>query len=272
MVPIELIGMVADLKISKNAALLYVVLLSYVNHKRGDFVVWPSRETLAFQLGVKKAESIDAYMAELKAAGLVTSTERRNGKERLPNLYTLHLTSSVGGTKNGATPPPAKTGKDAGHGVAQENGPGSPESGARVAPKKGEELDLEELDQENKKKSSSRSREHAYLVDDRGLDDDDALWLIQQIENKYQPGNMRGYLGTLDDEDLGWWLDKRNDPLSDLFAAESSETGRANFARALHEMEACEHGTRGGHEVYEPTGWVACAFERRRREFLSGDL
>jgi hypothetical protein len=150
MVPLALLDMVADQKISKNAAVLYVVLLSFVNHKRGDFVVWPSREMLAARLGVNRLATVDAPMAELKAAGLVTTVEQRIGAMRSRNLYTLHLTCSARSTVNRTTDPPAETPPAAGDGAVRKTAQRSTENRAPVVRKTVYELDLGfELDQED---------------------------------------------------------------------------------------------------------------------------
>ncbi|MFD6565432.1 hypothetical protein [Micromonospora profundi] len=134
MIPDELFDLVADGKISKNAAWLYAALLRHHNRKRGDNDVWPARSSLARALGLKKPDSVDGYMDELKALGLVTATERRKGGMKLSSRYTLHLIAGHDDAPAADTP---------------KSGARYPEMGATVTPEQGYELDEPQLHEEN---------------------------------------------------------------------------------------------------------------------------
>jgi len=90
--PLAMLDLVADGKVSKNAAWLYVLLLSHVNWKRGDAKVWPSRRSLAERMNMAQPRAVDRYVEELKDAG-VLSVDRRKvaGAGNDTNLYTLLL-------------------------------------------------------------------------------------------------------------------------------------------------------------------------------------
>lgn len=144
MVPEELFDLVADGKLSKNAAWLYAVLLRRHNRTRADDDVWPSRSTLAKELGLKKPTSVDGYMDELKEQGLVDSAERRSGGLRRSNRYTLNLV--VPNAPHEANPP-AETSVSPAQPATPKTGQRYPQMGATVAPKRGQELDEGELHQ-----------------------------------------------------------------------------------------------------------------------------
>lgn len=73
--------------VSATAVLLYIKLSRYADNQTG--AAWPSRGTLAAELGFKQARGVDQYLAELEQAGAITVEARyRPGtRERLPNVY-----------------------------------------------------------------------------------------------------------------------------------------------------------------------------------------
>jgi hypothetical protein len=92
MVPVELIDMVSEGSLTKEAAWLYVALLSHHNRHRRDDDVWPSRAVLAKEIGLKKADSVDKYLDELREAHLITSEQRRRvGNMKTSSKHTLKL-------------------------------------------------------------------------------------------------------------------------------------------------------------------------------------
>ncbi|HLL69081.1 MAG TPA: hypothetical protein VK453_25700 [Micromonosporaceae bacterium] len=93
-VPTAVVRMLADGRIHHTAFALYSVMLSKVNRKRGDRVIWPSKETLAGELNMKKADNLDKYIAQLEAAGLVLKQRRRESRTKTTNRYVL---ASTGG-------------------------------------------------------------------------------------------------------------------------------------------------------------------------------
>lgn len=74
--------------LSSAAIHLYVVLVKYADNSTGE--AWPSRETLANDIG-KSKDSVDRYIRELVAAGALAVTRRRRAgtKENYSNLYTV---------------------------------------------------------------------------------------------------------------------------------------------------------------------------------------
>lgn len=75
--------------VSPRAVQVYVLLRSFVNTRRDDDRTWPGQRLLARGLGVRKAHTVSAAIAELVAVGAVdvevvtTATGRRN-------IYTVH--------------------------------------------------------------------------------------------------------------------------------------------------------------------------------------
>lgn len=148
MLPDELFDLVCEGKLSKNAAWLYAVLLRRHNRTRADDDVWPSRTTLARELGLKKPESVDGYMDELKEQGLVTVAERRVSGMRASNRYTLALIADADGyPEKGATGRTGKTRVSAGQPDTPKRGQRYPQKGVQATPKSGYELDEGELHQ-----------------------------------------------------------------------------------------------------------------------------
>lgn len=125
MVPLDLLAMVADGKLSKNAAWLYVLMLTHLNQRRGDTKVWPSRRKLAERMNLSQTRGVDRYIAELEHAGLIERDRRRDGRVNDTNLYTLRLTCSGGSALQSTTPRPAKAVVQAGQGVVRSSAPGS---------------------------------------------------------------------------------------------------------------------------------------------------
>lgn len=142
LVPADLIAYVADHKISPTALALYVVLLSHHNRKRGDDYVWPRRESMARALGLSRPQSVDKYLTELRAAGLIIteSSHKQPGMRTSSSRHKLLLV--VRAMRQSAQPyAPERTASYA------------PEEAAGYAPERtrtrGSELDESELDEMN---------------------------------------------------------------------------------------------------------------------------
>lgn len=76
--------------LSPQALALVVYLAQHVNTGRGDRCVWPSRARLAALMGYRKAASVDRYLAELAAAGIITTrTRHRADGGQTSNAYLL---------------------------------------------------------------------------------------------------------------------------------------------------------------------------------------
>ena len=120
-VPMGLFDLVADRKISKNAAWLYALLLGHVNRKRGDAYVWPSRRKLADRMGMSETRAVDRYLDELIDAGLVHRDHRRKGNVNESNRYELLLLPGVGGSAQMNTTPEGGSAQPSTRGSAQTN-------------------------------------------------------------------------------------------------------------------------------------------------------
>jgi hypothetical protein len=141
--PAELIGMVADGRLSITAAWLYVLLLSHVNYKRRDGKVWPSRKTLATKLQLKTARAVDRYVTELTKAGLIERERRVDGKANDTNMYTLAV---VCWPPEDATDPEGGSAPQSTRGGALANTRGSAPQNTGVVLPRAPELDRSELD------------------------------------------------------------------------------------------------------------------------------
>ena len=74
-------------EISVGAKLTYAMLLKYAREMDECF---PGQNRLAEDMGTTR-QSVNAYIGELKRAGLISVKRRGQGK---PNLYTVHLKAS----------------------------------------------------------------------------------------------------------------------------------------------------------------------------------
>jgi hypothetical protein len=77
--------------IPAKAQALYWQLAMHLNQRRGDRVVYPSRQSLAHRLGMKQARSVDRYLTDLIRIGAIDKrTTRIAGGMRARNRYVLH--------------------------------------------------------------------------------------------------------------------------------------------------------------------------------------
>jgi len=74
-------------EISVGAKLTYAMLLKYARELDDCF---PGQDRLAKDLGTTR-QSVNAYIKDLRKAGLITVQRRGQGR---PNLYTIHLKAS----------------------------------------------------------------------------------------------------------------------------------------------------------------------------------
>lgn len=118
-VPVALLAMVERRDLSERAAMLYILLLTHVNTKRGDYKVWPSRRKLARKMLFTVTRSVDRYIAELVDAKLILRDHRWRADDMISdtNMYTLLLIPSGGSAGENTTPPPAETSVSAAQGV-----------------------------------------------------------------------------------------------------------------------------------------------------------
>ena len=73
--------------LTPQAKTLWWALAAHVNRKREGKVVWPSRQTLAAILGMKRPQSVDGYLTELVEAGALRVEQRRMGRMKVRNHY-----------------------------------------------------------------------------------------------------------------------------------------------------------------------------------------
>jgi hypothetical protein len=140
LVPTDLVGMVADGKIGKEAAWLYVALLSHHNRSRRDNEVWPSRAVLAAEMGMSRPQSVDRYLEELRAAGLIASRVRkRSGNMNTSSAHNLLLTVTRTDEEIAS--------RKASHEAMPHSGQRYPLQRTAAVPHRGQELDEVELEE-----------------------------------------------------------------------------------------------------------------------------
>lgn len=149
-IPDTVLDAMAANKLSPQAVALYAVLASYANRESGQ--AWPSRTTLARRLGRKKPDSIDKYVGELVAAGILSKEARYGNRAesvsdvrddthqgRLSNRYTLltrHTPAAV----------------DRGEGYPSQRARATPKRGQGVTRRQGHEQEV--IQQESKTRGS----------------------------------------------------------------------------------------------------------------------
>jgi hypothetical protein len=76
-------------KASPQAKCLYLFLKEYANNHTRE--AYPSRPTLAADMGFARAASVDPYIKELEDLGAITVTRKKlAGGKNVANVYTLH--------------------------------------------------------------------------------------------------------------------------------------------------------------------------------------
>lgn len=161
------------LKASGQAIKLYMILSSYLSPR--SRIAWPARATLASQLGLKKAATVDRYLDELERLGAIEIMARhRPDGGRSSSGYRIlrnssDMTPSVG--KKRGTPVPKK-----GQG-------GVPKKGQAPIPKNGQ-LNLDtNMNLDNPHKSpEGRADAEVEIIDGQldaieVLDDSESQWL-----------------------------------------------------------------------------------------------
>lgn len=116
------------LKASGQAIKLYMILSSYLSPR--SRIAWPARATLAHQLGLKKAATVDRYLDELEKLGAIEIMARhRPDGGRSSSGYRILRNSAdmVPGGRKKNTPPIPKKGQG-----------GVPKKGQAPVPKKGQ--------------------------------------------------------------------------------------------------------------------------------------
>lgn len=150
LVPADLVALVAEGRLTKEAAWLYIVLLGHHNRARKDNDVWPSRAVMAQGMGLKKPQSVDKYLAELREAKLIVSEERRRaGAFNTSSKHTLLLFVPRADEEVAA--------RRASHEAVPRSGQRYPRQRTSDIPHRGHELDEEELEQLSENDSMSRT-------------------------------------------------------------------------------------------------------------------
>jgi hypothetical protein len=244
----------------KVPAALVSTLVAVARHANNEGCnAYPSVPTIAS--ATRKSErQVKRDLAELRQLGLllpgdVRIVEKLFPADRRPAIYDLPLHLRRGDTYDTSRGDMDVTARG-----DMEGETGCHTGSDGVSPTTPKEEDLKKKTQ--KDSSSGRTATLDYVCKRLDLDEDDASLLIQEIKDRHHPDSIGAYLRKMADAELC-------EVLADLLAAASApapNVSRADFARSLHDMPACVHGTRGGHVPYPPTGWVACAIERNNPE------
>lgn len=84
-------------ELSPQAKVLWWALASHVyRRKRDGAVVWPSRQSLAAMLQMKRPQSIDPYLTELDEYGAIKVEPVRLGKMRVRHRYVVRFKPPAG--------------------------------------------------------------------------------------------------------------------------------------------------------------------------------
>jgi hypothetical protein len=254
MVPESTYQAVADKKISRDAGWLYSVLLRHRNRKRGTDTVWPTREVLAFEMGIAKASNVDKYLKQLETAGFVLITHQRLGRMKTRNVYTLlHIPSSARSPNFGTTERPAETQETAGGDDSPNLGLRSPESGTPVVPKLGPEP--YEVLPKGKTSSSARSSCRDRIAVVTGADDDEINLIIEQIKNATTGTvrNLGALIASISDDDI---RDHHEAVVAGNAerAAASHKADLADLRRQIGTYTECPDQIKGGWFPHPDTG------------------
>lgn len=160
------------LKASGQAIKLYMILSSYLSPR--SRIAWPARATLAAQLGLKKAATVDRYLDELERLGAIEIMARhRPDGGRSSSGYRILRNSAdmVPGGQKKHTPPIPKNGQG-----------GVPKKGQAPIPKKGQlNLDTNKNLEEPLKSPEGTTGDGVEILDGQldaieVLDESETLW------------------------------------------------------------------------------------------------
>jgi hypothetical protein len=124
--PFAVVSYALAAAVSGNALKLYVILSRYADNNTGR--AWPSRATLAEELGYKQARAVDPIIAELEAAGAITVTRsmKPGTREKDLNVYTVKRSHQIpapsGSAQKRTTPQPEVVRKNAGGSAQKRTG------------------------------------------------------------------------------------------------------------------------------------------------------
>jgi hypothetical protein len=190
-VPIKLLDALAERAITPAAFSLAVVMLSHVNRKRGDWVIWPSRQILASKMRLRKADNIDKYVRELEKADLIKVERRQEARTKTKNRYDLTaLAVRVREIppKQGPSIPP-----DQGVLIPPGKGPSIPP---------GEGVELEEVNQLNKPRESAAGASSSSSRSRREDDDEArAQTKIKERKDRQHRAAVRDIVRRLDTDE-----------------------------------------------------------------------
>jgi biotin operon repressor len=272
MLPDVVYQAVKEKVISRDAGWLYAVMLRHRNRKRGDNIIWPSREVLAGEMGISKASNVDKYVKQLETAGFIVTTHQQIGRMKTRNMYTLmHIPSSSRSPNIGTTERPAETqGTPAQH-VVPTLGLRSPNIGTQVVPTLGPEPD--EVHPEEKP-SSSRQPYRSRIAEVTGADDDEISLIIKEIQNATTGPirNLSALIRSISDQDLC----NHHQTVRDAAKPKRTTTPSSSPQCPLHRgssmwaCNVCRGHIKGGDDPYagqeqlRPDGWLDAYPEAQR--------
>jgi hypothetical protein len=256
-VPAQLPELVKDGAVSRDAAWLYVILLSYVNRSARTARVWPARKSLATAMGLRAPRAVDRYLAELERAELIV-IERRKRPDGVneTSVYVLRLLWDGGSAPQNTTPRPAETSVVAAQGVVPASAPGVvPASAPGVVLHSAH--DLEEVDPEEIHPSP---RPRFAPIAELGASPDEERRIIAEVQ-RLAPRpivSMGGYLNTLH-------RDGKLAPILAALRAPQRDQAAADWRRRLRDLPRCPHEMNGGTQRHPATGRMACPHCQREQ-------
>lgn len=243
--PVAVLQAVIDRKISRDAGWLYACLLSHLNRKSGQRTVWPSRETLAKEMGISKAANVDKYVEQLESQGLIAVERQQPGKLRTRNTYVLLcIAGQPRYPRIGTTDRPAKTCVFAGQHVVPESGQRSPSFGTPDVPKLGPDQEEEEQEEDS---SSRHMTNRDRIASVTGCSDDEIEPIIESIRTAAARPirHLGAYLRSVSDEDLREHFAAVRAGSAER-AATQHAADLAELRRYVETLPDCQHGTPGG--------------------------
>lgn len=215
---------------------LVATLIGLANHADdAGKGAYPSQAKLAGYTR-KTTRGIRNDLAQLEADGLIERGDQRLAQhvpaDVRPVVWNLRIDRNCASARDGGgvdggqsegKPQAAATGEAPKDGDARNPGPGRKRSSGRKSSARtsgsgvpeGAEAGFRQTVHEPRTKPSSSPRERAvrYVAETLGCDDDDANWIVDQVQQRHRPQRMPGYLRRMAASgDLAALLAERHPP------------------------------------------------------------
>jgi len=215
---------------------LVATLIGLANHADGDGRgAYPSQATLA-RYTRKTPRGVRNDLAQLEADGLIARGNQKLvqhiAADERPIVWDLRLDRKCASARTGSgnddrgsteKSQVSATDDSTGEGLARNHGSArKPTSGRKSSVRgtgsglpEGPEVGfLQTVLEPSTKPSSSGARDGTvrFVVDRLGCDDDDARWIVDQVQARHAPRRIAGYVRGMSHEDLATLLAERHPP------------------------------------------------------------